>query len=119
MNVRYRVDLSQTERDALVALLNGGKQPERRLKRMQILLAADAGVSDEAAAVSVQTSGSTIYRTKTRFVEISREAALSKEPRGGSKAERQGQGASGRPGLIGSTRGMRSVNLAASRQCAA
>lgn len=63
MNVRYRVDLSQTERDALFALANGAKQPERRLKRMQILLAADAGVSDEAIAVSVQTSGSTIYRT--------------------------------------------------------
>jgi len=29
----------------------------------------------------VQTSGSTIYRTKKRFVEISLEAALSEEPR--------------------------------------
>mgnify|MGYP003627509642 CR=1 FL=1 len=84
MNVRYRVDLSQIERDALVPLVKGGKQPVRRLKRMQILLAADAGVSDEATAVSVQTSGSTIYRTKKRFVEISLEAALSEAPRPGA-----------------------------------
>jgi hypothetical protein len=46
---------------------------------MQILLAAD-----EAIAVAVQTSGSTIYRTKKRFVEISLEAALSEEPRPGA-----------------------------------
>ena len=45
MNVRYRVDLSQAERDELSALVSGGKQPVRRLKRMQILLAADAGVA--------------------------------------------------------------------------
>ena len=73
MNVRYRVDLSQSERDGLVALVSGGKHPVRRLKRMQILLAADAGVTDEAIAASVRTSGSTIYRTKKRFVEISLE----------------------------------------------
>lgn len=64
MNVRCRVDLSQSEREELGALVSGGKQPVRRLKRMQILLAADAGVRDEAIVASVQTSGSTIYRTK-------------------------------------------------------
>ena len=41
MNVRYRVDLSQAERDELTALLSGGKHPVRKLKRAQILLAAD------------------------------------------------------------------------------
>lgn len=91
MNVRYRVDLSQTEREALVALVKGAKQPVRRLKRMQILLAADAGVSDEAIAVSVQTSGSTIYRTRKRFVEISLEAALSEEPRPGAARKLSGK----------------------------
>jgi transposase len=84
MNVRYRVDLSQSERDELVALVSGGKLAVRRLKRMQTLVAADAGVADEAIAVAVQTSGSTIYRTKKRFVEISLEAALSEEPRPGA-----------------------------------
>ena len=42
MTVRYRVELSQTERDQLTALLSGGKHAARRLKRAQILLAADA-----------------------------------------------------------------------------
>jgi transposase len=91
VNVRYRVDLSQSERDELGALVSGGKLPVRRLKRMQILLAADAGVGDEAIAASVQTSGSTIYRTKKRFVEISLEAALSEEPRAGAARKLSGK----------------------------
>jgi transposase len=91
MNVRYRVDLSQSERDELSGLVSGGKLPVRRLKRMQILLAADAGVGDEAIAASVQTSGSTIYRTKKRFVEISLEAALSEEPRPGAARKLSGK----------------------------
>ena len=40
MNVRYRVELSQTERTELTALLSAGKHAARRLKRAQILLAA-------------------------------------------------------------------------------
>jgi transposase len=91
MNIRYRIDLSQSERDELGALVSGGKLPVRRLKRMQILLAADAGVPDEAIAASVQTSGSTIYRTKKRFVEISLEAALSEEPRPGAARKLSGK----------------------------
>jgi len=45
MNVRYRVELSQTERTELTELLSGGKHAARRLKRAQILLAADGGAS--------------------------------------------------------------------------
>jgi hypothetical protein len=40
MNVRYRVELSQTERAELTALLSGGRHTARKLKRAQILLAA-------------------------------------------------------------------------------
>jgi hypothetical protein len=39
MNVRYRVELGQAERDRLKALLSGGRQAARKLKRAQILLA--------------------------------------------------------------------------------
>jgi transposase len=84
MNVRYRVTLTQDERSELAALLNGGKQPTRKLKRAQILLAADAGVSDENIAASVGVGGSTVYRTKRRFVEGNLERALSEEPRPGA-----------------------------------
>jgi transposase len=85
MNVRYRVELSQVERAQLTALLSGGKQAARKLKRAQILLAADAGVGDEDIATSVGVGGSTVYRTKRRFVEGNLEAALSEEPRPGAQ----------------------------------
>jgi hypothetical protein len=68
MNVRYRVELSQTERAELTAILSGGTHAARRLKRAPILLAADAGASDEEIARSVGVGGSTVYRTKRRFV---------------------------------------------------
>src|SRR6476646_4174169 len=83
MNVRYRVTLTQYERDELEMLLSGGKHPARRLKRAQILLAADAGVSDEDIAMTVGVGGSTVYRTKRRFVEGNLDLALSEEPRPG------------------------------------
>ena len=57
MNVRYRVKLSQAERGELTALLSGGKHAARKLKRAQILLAADAGASDEEIARSIGVGG--------------------------------------------------------------
>jgi transposase len=60
--------LTPCERDELRTLLSGGRQAARRLKRAQILLAADAGVGDEEIATSIGVGGSTVYRTKRRFV---------------------------------------------------
>ena len=91
MNVRYRVELSQTERGELTALLGGGKHAARKLKRAQILLAADAGASDEEIARSVGVGGSTVYRTKRRFVLGNLEAALSEEPRPGESRKLSGK----------------------------
>ncbi|WP_292624185.1 helix-turn-helix domain-containing protein [Mesorhizobium sp.] len=54
-------------------------------QRAQILLAADAGQRDETIATTVVVGGSTVYRTKRRFVEIGLEAALSVEPRTGAE----------------------------------
>ncbi len=84
MNVRYRVELSQTERAELTALVSGGKHAVRKLKRAQILLAAHAGASDAEIARSVGVDGSTVYRTKRRFVLGNLEAALSEAPRPGA-----------------------------------
>ncbi len=91
MNVRYRVELGQAERDELTGLLSGGKHSARKLKRAQILLAADAGASDEAIAGSVAVGGSTVYRTKRRFVLANLEAALSEEPRSGAERKLTGK----------------------------
>jgi transposase len=91
MNIRYRVDLTVEERDALNQLLSAGKCSARRLKRAQILLAADGGASDEEIERMIGASGSTIYRTKRRFVEVSFDAALSEEPRPGAERKLTGK----------------------------
>jgi transposase len=91
MNVRYRVELSQAERDELTAMLSKGKRAARKLKRAQILLAAEAGCSDEEIARTVAVSGSTVYRTKRRFVEGNLERALSEEPRPGAERKLTGK----------------------------
>ena len=91
MNVRYRVELSQTERSELTALLSGGKHAARKLKRAQILLAADAGTSDDDIAISVGIGSSTVYRTKRRFVLGNLQAALNEEPRPGAERKLSGK----------------------------
>lgn len=91
MNVRYRVELSQAERDELTAMLGGGKRAARKLKRAQILLAADGGCRDEEIARTVSVSLSTVYRTKRRFVEGNLERALSEEPRPGAERKLTGK----------------------------
>lgn len=91
MNIRYRVDLSQSERDQLTALLSGGKHPARKLKRAQILLAADGGASDAEVAARVTVGGSTVYRTKRRFVEGNLERALAEAPRIGAARKLTGK----------------------------
>ena len=91
MNVRYRVELDQCERDQLTALLSGGKRGARKLKRAQILLEVDRGASDEEVARSIGVGGSTVYRTKRRFVLGNLAAALNKEPRPGARRKLTGK----------------------------
>jgi transposase len=90
MTIRYRVELSEAERGELRAMLGGGKHAARKLKRAQILLAADAGMPDETIARNLAVGGSTVYRTKRRFVEGTLEEALDEAPRPGAARKLSG-----------------------------
>jgi hypothetical protein len=85
MNVRYRVTLTTSERAQLATFVLGGKGAFRRLKRAQVLLAADRGSTDAEIETHIGVSTSTIYRTKQRFVEEGLERALSELPRAGAQ----------------------------------
>src|SRR3954449_7591929 len=91
MNIRYRVELSEVERGELRAMLSGGTHAARKLKRAQILLAADAGVADETVAISLDVGVSTVSRVKRRFVEGGVERALNEEPRPGAARKLTGK----------------------------
>ena len=92
----------EAERAQLTAMLSGGKHAARKIKRAQILLAADAGVGDEEIARS---------RLGRRLDGVSDQAALRGRQsgpgaeRGGAsgrraQAVRQGDGAAGRDRLL-------------------
>lgn len=91
MNIRYRIDLDEAERAQLGKMLSGGKHAARRIKRAQILLASDAGASDEEITRTVSVSSSTVYRIKRRFVLNGLESALSEEPRPGAARKLSGK----------------------------
>ena len=78
MNVRYRVTLSSEERTQLQALVQGGKAPVRRLKRAQVLLAADCKSSDEQIAVNVSV---TDRRAASDFAQCMRDLVDRHYPR--------------------------------------
>jgi transposase len=91
MNVRYRITLTAEERSDLRTVVQAGKGAVRRLKRAQILLAAEAGSTDETIARNISVGTSTVYRTKRRFVEEGLDIALSEEPRPGAERKLSGQ----------------------------
>ena len=84
MGARYIVTLSEGERRELEALISGGKPSARKVKRAQILLAAERGESEATIARTLSVGTSTVYRTKSRLVEHGLQAALREEPRTGA-----------------------------------
>lgn len=91
MEVRYRVDLTMDERNELCGMLQKGSTSARRIKRAQILLAADEGQGSNAIARVLHVSESTVLRTKKRFVEGNLERALTEEPRPGARRKLSGK----------------------------
>lgn len=90
MHVRYRVELSEDERVELRGLIAGGRAAVRRVKRAQILLAADAGRSDNEIAAGVGVGTSTVYRTRRRLVEGNLDHALAEAVRPGAQRKLSG-----------------------------
>ena len=79
---RYRVTLTETEREELAALLARGKADVRKLKHAQVLLKADEaeggpGWADVRIAEAVGVGVATVERLRQRFVEEGFAAALS------------------------------------------
>jgi transposase len=90
VNVRYIVELTPEERESLHGLVRGGQERVRRVKRAQILLAAERRETDEVIASALSVGTSTVFRTKRRFVEDGLEAALSEQPRPGAERKLTG-----------------------------
>ena len=91
MTIRYRVDLSEAERQQLNGIIGGGKHAARKIKRAQILLAADGELSDATIAAAISVSEATVYRTRRRFVQGNLDLALSEQARPGAARKLSGK----------------------------
>jgi transposase len=87
MNIRYRVELADDERNTLLELTRKGQDGVRRIRRAHTLLMADAHAhTDGQIAKALSTSASSVYRTRKRFVEGGLQHALDEDKRpGGSR----------------------------------
>jgi hypothetical protein len=85
MSPRYRVTLTEQERNELEILTKRGKTGAKKFIRARALLLCDAGVAGPAwkvadAAEAFGITGRTIEHIKKQFVEEGFEAALNRKP---------------------------------------
>ena len=85
MGTKYQVALTPDERSTLTTLTRQGQLSVRKLKRAQILIAADKGHNDNAIATVLEVGLSTVHRIRQKFIEGGLELALNEGPRGGGQ----------------------------------
>jgi len=83
--IKYKVTLSQNERDELMSITKGGKHSAKKVIHALILLNCDEGkysdkVANEDVAKVLKIGARTIDRVKKKFVEEGYEAALENSP---------------------------------------
>jgi hypothetical protein len=83
---KYVVRLSEDERNQLDEMIRKGKSSAQRLTKARILLKADVseageGWSDSRIMEALETSATTVYRTRQQLVEEGFEAVLSRKQR--------------------------------------
>jgi hypothetical protein len=81
---RYVVRLSQDERKQLDEMIRKGKSSAQKLMKARILLKADVseggeGWSDSRIVEALETSATTVYRTRQQLVEEGFEAVLNRK----------------------------------------
>jgi transposase len=82
---RYRVTLTDAERDRLVGLSRKRTASVRMVRRAQALLLAADDKTDEVIAEELRMSVATLERLRRRFVEEGLEASLRERPRPGAR----------------------------------
>ena len=91
MAKKYVVELTDDERQQLLALLKRGKVAARRVQRAQILLQADEGANDGTIAAALHVGVATVERIRKRFVEEGLAVALTERRRPGGQPKLTGK----------------------------
>jgi putative transposase len=85
MAKRYRVTLTDEERERLEGLTRKGTAPVRMVRRARTLLLAAEERTDEEIVKALRIGVATVERTRRRFVEEGLEASLRERPRPGAR----------------------------------
>ncbi len=88
---KYIVTLTTEERQELLTLTHAGQLAARKMKRAQILLKTDENWKDKAIMAGLNTSRSTVERTRRRYVEGGLDKALNEDPRPGARRKLDGR----------------------------
>jgi transposase len=95
---KYKVTLTDEERQQLEGMIASGKAAAKRLAHARVLLKADAAQGgpawpDERVAEAVEVSVATVERARRRFVEEGLDAALCRKRQERPSRERKLDGA--------------------------
>jgi len=90
-NKKYIVDLTEGERNELVALTSKGTVRARKMKRAQILLKADQSATDVEIVAALGVSRPCVERIRRRFVAGGLARALNEDPRPGQRHKLDGK----------------------------
>ena len=89
--IKYKVELTQSERASLTEVTSKGRSSARKVKRALALLRADEGMSDPKIAEAISMNADTVARVRKRFAEEGLERALNERPRPGQKRKLDGR----------------------------
>jgi len=88
----YIINLTDEERQSLLAMTRKGQIKARQMKRAMILLKANEGLSDPQIMSALGVSRPCVERIRKRFVLGGLERALNEDPRPGQKRKLDGRG---------------------------
>lgn len=88
----YIINLTDEERQSLLAMTRKGQIKARQMKRAMILLKANEGLSDPQIMSALGVSRPCVERIRKRFVLGGLERALNEDPRPGQRRKLDGRG---------------------------
>lgn len=83
--IKYRIKLSESEREELKGLLSKGRHAARKLTRARVLLLSDEGKTEEEIVSALGVGAATVERLRKRCALGGVDAALVDRPRPGAK----------------------------------
>jgi transposase len=91
MTTKYRVEMTNDERQELEALVSRGKSSARQIRRAHALLMSADGKSDQEIAELLRVNPSTVYNTRQRWAEERLSRGLLDKPKAGRPTKLNGK----------------------------